>query len=428
MKLTKRGFAASYVVFALCLNASVIFTLVGTQNPAILTAINYSLSVAALLLVLTVPYSTSRTLLNNPSIFLLYLWTSASILWAPDPLRVLRVIGTVWPLLLCGVLGAYFLGFRGAVTTIRRTIVTLAAASAVVQAIHPMYSGPSGPMGVPLAPGWTGIYGEKNHFGAGMAVGCVAILASPEPWGWRKVLQFGLCSVLLVGSQSATAIGIVLILLPVYLFLQLKPRAKPLFLIAVAGSAVLAAAFIPNLVDHLFKAAGKNTNLTGRDVIWAFVWKYWKQRLWLGYGTFSFWDYHDAEAQMELHWNPGESHNGFLEMGVTVGLIGIAFLLAALAAGLALIRRAFLEGQVLVARWLLFSWIALMIGNITEADFMVPGPIWFAYCIVYFVTYTEVTTKQQRSVQPRNKEGAFERQLHPGFALSDPVVPGRYLS
>jgi len=70
--------------------------------------------------------------------------------------------------------------------------------------------------------------------------------------------------------------------------------------------------------------------------------------------------------------------------------VGVVLLVGALISGLRLILRARRMGHHTAALWLTLSWVAMMIDNITEADFMIPGPLWFTYCLVYFITYAEL--------------------------------------
>ena len=265
-----------------------------------------------------------------------------------------------------------------------------------------------------MAPGWTGVYGEKNHLGIGMGVGCIAQLASPRRWSLVRFVQLALFATLLVLSQSTTSMVFVLATAALYLIVRLPKRIRPLATATIVGCLTLAFALIPNLTERLFSVTGKNTNFTGRDVIWRFTWEQWKTRPIIGFGLYSFWESEDALIQQWLGWNPRQAHNGFLEVGVTTGIVGVVFLLGSIGSGFALMLRARRQGHHVAALWLALSWAAILIDNLTEADFMIPGPLWFTYCLVYFMTYAEL----RREVLERRKTFSV-----PGFENSSLALP-----
>jgi O-antigen ligase len=73
---------------------------------------------------------------------------------------------------------------------------------------------------------------------------------------------------------------------------------------------------------------GKNSSLSGRTDIWSMVWDKFVQRPWVGYGYSAFWMGKDGKQSAEiweaLHWAVPHSHNGFLDVLVQVGAVGMA--------------------------------------------------------------------------------------------------------
>jgi exopolysaccharide production protein ExoQ len=185
------------------------------------------------------------------------------------------------------------------------------------------------------------------------------------------------------------------------------------------GLAGLGLTFVPHAMEHIFAMSGKDTTFTGRDVIWRFVWEQWCTRPLLGFGYSGFWTSQDDRVHQALSWNPGSAHNGFLEVLVTLGLPGLIFLLAALVSGMLLARRAWRHGHQNAAIWLSMAWLAMMIDDITEADFIVPAPLWFTYCLVFFLTYAEL----RRGALQVEVE-ANQQDQHTGFAITLPAPAG----
>ena len=69
-----------------------------------------------------------------------------------------------------------------------------------------------------------------------------------------------------------------------------------------------------------------DTTLTGRDKVWAYVWKYIVKEPILGSGYGSFW--YTADNTMEtrtagIFFNLGEAHNGYLDILLQLGAVGI---------------------------------------------------------------------------------------------------------
>ncbi len=399
MEITWKRVIKLYVAFCICMDADVFLRIFGGITPSangrtgiVNNPIMFCFTAALILgtIALSLPGYTRclAVLLNNPWLTGLYLWSVLSILWSVTPAMIVRGGLMNWAFLLCGVISSRYLDTDEAVDLLCNLVFFLALLSIVFQIFFPVRE--------TMAPGWTGVYGEKNHLGIGMGVGCIAQLASPRRWTLWRVLQLSLFLVMLGLSQSTTSMIFTLVAGSFYAIVRMPKRIRPLATSTALGAVVLAFALIPHFTEKIFDVTGKNTNFTGRDVIWRFTWEQWKTRPMLGYGLYSFWESEDTLIQQWLGWNPRQAHNGFLEIGVTLGAVGVVLLLGSLISGLFLIVRARRLGHNTAALWLTLSWIAIMIDNITEADFMIPGPLWFTYCLVYFVTYAELRRESLR--------------------------------
>ena len=403
MKLTRKRIVKLYIAFCVCMDADVFLRVFGGITPSangrsgvvnnpVMFAFTASLILGTVALLLPIYRRCLTALLNNPWITGLYLWSVLSIFWSTTPSMIARGGLSIWAFLLCGIIASRYLDAAETADLLCNVVVFLALLSIVFQLFFPIRE--------TMAPGWTGVYGEKNHLGIGMGVGCIAQFASRRRWTFLRILQLGLFVVLLGLSQSTTSMVFTAAAGALYLLVRLQSRARPFATVTLAGALLLAFVLVPNLTEKLFDVAGKNTNFTGRDVIWRFTWEQWKQKPLAGYGLYSFWEAEDDLAQQWLGWNPRQAHNGFLEVGVTTGFIGVVFLVGSLVSGIALALRARRYGHNTAALWLMLSWVAIMVDNLTEADFMIPGPLWFTYCMVYFMTYAEL--RRGEAVRNRN--------------------------
>ena len=86
------------------------------------------------------------------------------------------------------------------------------------------------------------------------------------------------------------------------------------------------------------RQADNAATLTGRLPLWAHCWDYIQSRLWLGFGHEAFWNPVRSTAVSTAEgWNVPNSHNGFIDVALTLGIVGFFSVVAALILG---IRRA----------------------------------------------------------------------------------------
>lgn len=185
---------------------------------------------------------------------------------------------------------------------------------------------------------WKGHFNHKNLTGGIMA--CFAIIAIyAMRIGYRKLgaVLFVAAAVFLVFTKSKTAIA----LLPVALvlaFLAEHLRSLPVR-IAVTILPVFAlllltlgSALFPEIADFN-KSVLKDPSFTGRYDIWRYGFEKWAERPWAGFGFEAFWQTSttlQGESKLELAWAVEKivnGHNGFLDIGITTGMIGLALVL-----------------------------------------------------------------------------------------------------
>jgi O-antigen ligase len=80
-------------------------------------------------------------------------------------------------------------------------------------------------------------------------------------------------------------------------------------------------------LKEILMMLGKNSSLSGRTDIWSMVWGKFLERPWLGYGYSAFWMGKDGAQSAgiweALRWAVPHSHNGFLDILVQVGAVGL---------------------------------------------------------------------------------------------------------
>jgi O-antigen ligase len=181
---------------------------------------------------------------------------------------------------------------------------------------------------------WRGPIIHKNLFARLMIPSALApLLVALDTRGFYRYVV-GAVSALAVGlivlSTSRTALVIFLtlaLLLPFYRALRLSDSlAIPFFitLILVGGSI---GTWVASNWDNLLFGLGKDPTLSGRTYIWEAVMEKMADRPWLGYGYNAFWQ-EAGEADYVwrvIRFKVYQAHNGFLNVGVELGWLGLAF-------------------------------------------------------------------------------------------------------
>lgn len=238
--------------------------------------------------------------------------------------------------------------------------------------------------------GWYGVFYIKNELGRNMALSALIFLfwAKSEPEHKRLARMGLLASILLMAlSRSMTAVvsfGLAVILLP-YLQWTLRKTigwvlAGIVFLIAFGSVLVLYAATHMEQVTGL---VGKSAMLTGRIPLWILSVVMALRRPWLGYGFSAFWLADKVYVQRIwdlLKWQPPHAHNGFLEMWLELGLVGVGFFLLGFFyyswRALQFLRR----DRSSAAAWPLVFLLFMFVENLAETAFLATNSI---YVILY---------------------------------------------
>jgi O-antigen ligase len=191
---------------------------------------------------------------------------------------------------------------------------------------------------------WRGVFDYKNAMGSVMGLSLLVewqLLAASRLSKVLKGLAMLLYAFLLLKSDSVTpAVAIVgtVILLKIYKFAALRLRI-PLYAVFLI-TAILTSAGLSLVVansDSVMGVLGRSSNLTGRTEIWSLVVSFIPQRPILGYGYSGFWFGASPESFVVNRVMRGPvmySHNGYLEMLLTLGVIGLLLTLVLIGTGM----------------------------------------------------------------------------------------------
>jgi len=192
-----------------------------------------------------------------------------------------------------------------------------------------------GVMGAVHAGKWRGIYSHKNQLGKMMALcsGLFVLIGISEPIKRHRYLGWvGLFSalVLIQLSQSKSPlinIGLLIIISQLGQILRLPNKWMTRGLIWVSVVGINTYFYWNDIVVNVLGALGKDTSLTGRTDVWEFVIDRIKDRPILGYGFATFWNGLNGESAYvvrAVRWPVPDAHNGFLDLCIDLGLVGLA--------------------------------------------------------------------------------------------------------
>ena len=178
---------------------------------------------------------------------------------------------------------------------------------------------------------WQGLFDHKNSLGNFSAMAYVFFA-----WQFQERRQLmPLCSMLLslvlvAGSQSAAAIGNVLITSIVLMLMSTRLR-NSIYASRSFGVILLVAlsfvAIYVSIEHQEFSIFEKNSTFSNRNLIWAYILMKMQESPWLGFGLdqlAALTNLNSAEFFNSVGFLVGTAHNGFLETMFAIGYVGLA--------------------------------------------------------------------------------------------------------
>lgn len=266
------------------------------------------------------------------SVLVLLALAGASVMWSIDPGRAARA----FILLVAGGIFATYVARRFTMSeqlTLLASMLTLVMICSLITVVFaPSYG---------IEPGlhsgsWRGAFTRKNTFGVHVALAFAVFLC----WGYQqrqlKLIGYfmaGAAFILSVLSRSATAVGTCAAIVVLFLLLRMAARGRvrkatllSAGLVLVMGTAFVATHYWTEILNLL----GRDATLSGRTFLWALLFARVLEHPWLGYGVQAFWlgkPQLYVEIWDAVGWAPPHAHNGFLDLALDLGVVGVvAFL------------------------------------------------------------------------------------------------------
>jgi O-antigen ligase len=182
---------------------------------------------------------------------------------------------------------------------------------------------------------WRGVFDQKNTLGftaALLLVLCVAYFQHLPRSRIYVLLAMG--GLALLGARSVSAIGALLYALAVFALLEAaRRRGRRLRTHHVVAVLVVVFVAFVALLPHVLDRFGRDPTLTGRTVVWSTLWKDARANSTFGHGVGAYWFDAGSQASLDsveqqLHFRPGQAHDGALEAILDGGLPALALLVA----------------------------------------------------------------------------------------------------
>ena len=291
---------------------------------------------------------------------------------------------------------------------------------------------------------WRGIYSHKNILGRVMTLSVIVFLLLAVDTRKNRFLfwcGFSLSLVLLILSTSKTAlVSSIVILAGLFLYWALQRRYSIAIscIIAVAmlsGSLLLqvkANIYAPIVLQNVIpvspdtslmepqKSPSVSTEelrtlkdedlltLTGRTKLWFLVIKIIKQRPLLGYGYSGFWGVTEESAalpEIAGEFAQYHSHNGFLEISLQLGLVGLSIFLIGFLFNLFRVISWLRMSRATEGLWTLLYIVFLVLANLTSSTLLQQNSIfWVLYVSVVFSMLTPINRLKEKTEEMQLSE------------------------
>ena len=359
-------------------------------NPVWRTILSVSYLSVGLILV---PYyrETIYVIRRNWPLVLLVILALSSCIWAFQPTLVFRRSLAVFGATLFGLALSLRCSLQDQLRFMSWLFRIVAVLSLICVALAPSYGVFEGE--------WRGIFQHKNILGSVMALSVLVEWHLPADTPLSRILNrvsLILSLVLLVFSRSVTpAVALVGALMFISIYKVAARRFRvPLYAIVLATFVMIASGLAVLLVDSekVVGALGKSSDLTGRTEIWSGALSFVREHPLLGYGYWGFWSGASPDSialERLMGTSIMYSHNGYVEILLTLGFVGFVLTLAFLACGIKRAYNCSRNNPFGVDLWPLAFLLFLILHNVGECTLLVQDLEW-SLCVATVISTDHV--------------------------------------
>jgi|HubBroStandDraft_6_1064221.scaffolds.fasta_scaffold23645_2 exopolysaccharide production protein ExoQ len=271
-----------------------------------------------------------------------------------------------------------------------------------------------------------GIYPQKNTMSAMMVFAILTfVLAKPKAMpNWLRNSTLMGAGILLILSGSATSLVALMFCIALYPVLYLlrfsKRNTLPLWVPLVPIFAMGASLLIANF-DLVAEAVGRNSTLTSRIPMWTEVLNAISRRPWFGYGYDVFWSEWSSDLAKVIYvlnnWRPPHAHNGYLDILLSLGVVGLLIFAGGLVTNVWRAGRMFRANEIHGAKWPLFFLLFFAVLNLGESCILrIMSFFWIPFVAIY-------VSLALQEVEERQLAGARHAVRADDIADANGIVP-----
>jgi O-antigen ligase len=275
-----------------------------------------------------------RMLIRAWPMFLLPAFAIVSIIWSNWPSLTLRRACALMGTLLFGLALTATLSLRPCLRLLIRVLTLSLILSAVWVVLFPSYALHHATDAIQAvhAGKWRGIFAHKNFLGGQVASLALVLLVLYGKCAFDnlfiRLAAIALAVICLVKSDSSSgyAIAFVTITLGIAIsVVALMPMSARLSSLAIVlGGVLLLGIFADDLVNLAVAMLGKDPDLTGRTQYWNYLLSLMDHHWTLGYGYFAGFIKISGTLATTIHQEGfGSTHNGYLDIVVSLGIVGL---------------------------------------------------------------------------------------------------------
>lgn len=228
-------------------------------------------------------------------------------------------------------------------------------------------------------PSWKGLLEHKQYLGRMMMHASVILMLfalTTQKFRWMAWTGFSLSTMLLLLSKSKTSwVGFLLSLamLPIMRLVKQHYKVRTIiyiYLILIGGT--ISILVFGNLETIVVDVLRKPPDFNGRFEIWTLSIESALRRPWLGYGYAGFWTSDESQYILKNTWATSaglsrfHAHNGFIELFLQLGTLGLSLFLFNFIAVLARVIRLIHLTKTIESLWMFEFLILSFIFQFTE--------------------------------------------------------------
>jgi O-antigen ligase len=247
-----------------------------------------------------------------------------------------------------------------------------------------------------------GPFTQKNLLARISVLGAIIFIISALENPRRKLLLWSgfIVNVLLIlMTTSKTALLLlmmILVLLPFYKTLRWKTTITvPIIITIILIGGSIATVVLTNWESSL-GAIGRDPTLSGRTNLWEAAIEKIGERPWLGYGYQGFWRDNGGAVEIWLSegYKPPHAHNGFINIPLDLGLVGLFSFLSILAINYVRAIACLRLGKTMLELWPIYYITFFAMYNYSENTIIEQNSIFWALLVSVVLTTSQQNRKQ----------------------------------